>query len=257
VGNKLFTGLVKEQKTVYESTCFSEDPDYPGTLFVMAGNKALSLESSGIFNADFEQSGLQGWNKGGDGRQVTSFCGSVAPQGKFMGLVSTGLGFTDIFGEFSQRFCIPAGTQTMTFWWRYYSSELEGTCGNDKYQDLWQIYFEREGAPKFDVKTCTVDDMCWSELTVCGPDFVNGGCKPPSDCPCGSCYPVHPASAPYAVENACTFDGATVMATDFVQETVNVSALAGVGPVTLTFRVTDQGQATNDTAVLIDNIQFK
>ncbi|HIN86394.1 MAG TPA: hypothetical protein EYN06_07930 [Myxococcales bacterium] len=257
VGKSFFKGLISEQKTVHEAICYSEDPEHAGTLFTLAGNKSLALNLAGIINADFEKSSMQGWNLAGDARQVTSFCGSNAPQGKYMGLVSSGLGFTDILGEFSQRFCIPEGTQTMTFSWRYYSAELETTCGNDKYQDLWQIHFQREGAPPFEIKTCTVDDMCWSELAVCGPDFVKGGCKPPSDCPCGSCYATHPESTPYKVETACAFEGETVMATEFVQETVNVSALAGVGPVTLTFRVSDQGQATNDTAVLIDNIQFK
>jgi hypothetical protein len=257
VGKKLFTGLMEEKKSLNESMCYATDPQHPKSHFLMAGNKSLSLNLTGIFNAGFELPALQGWRPKGDGRQVNSFCGSKAPHGQAMGLISTGLGFTQIYGEFSQRFCIPEGTQTMTFLWRYYSAELESTCGNDKYQDLWTVKFSREGAPDFDLKNCTVDAVCWSELPVCGPDFINGGCKPPSDCPCGSCYETHPTEKPYAVETGCTFDGESVMSTQFISESVNVSALAGIGPVTLTFKVIDQGQSTNDTAVLIDNIQFK
>lgn len=249
IGTRLFEALATGEEVVEDAVCFAADPGELDTQVRLAGSTQIGLGSEGIFNADFELPGPAGWTVNGDGRRVVSFCDQSAPEGKFMGVISTGLGFTQLSGSMSQRFCIPEGTQTLTFTWRYYSAELEVSCNVPGFQDRWRAVLSRgDGTTDTVIRDCTVTDMCAYAAPKCTPPGCPG---PPSTCDCGACY------EPYEPVAACAFEGQSVMATGFVVEQFNVSHLAGQGPVTLTFSVKDGGQATLDTAVLIDGITLQ
>ena len=247
IGKRLFEGLATEKTAVGDAICYASDPMVPGTRVRLAGSTGIDVQSNGIVNGDFELVGLQAWNVTGDGRQVTSFCGDKPLDGKFMAVISTGLGFTEASGALEQRFCIPADKKELIFSWRYYSAELEGTCGQSINQDRWRVSLAAAGKPAMVVRDCKVDDMCFYDTGNCQPK----PCAPPSDCGCGSCY------HPYETVENCKFEGQSVMATGVVEERFNVSALAGQGPVTLRISVDDKGQPTNDTAILLDGIRLQ
>ena len=259
VGQLLLAGLVDDHKTIGEAMPYGWDPEHPDTHATMAGATALDLSSPGLFNAGFELPDMQGWAKDGDGRRVTSFCGETATEGKFMGLISTGLGFTTLNGAISQKLCIPAGTKTLRFSWKYFSAELPLSCAT-QFQDRWKVTLTKvDGSPAFSVLDCAVDDMCWYQEEGCTPE----GCLPSKgDCDCGKCYEhfappgMEEKEGAYS-EATCTFGEQPVQATGWVTEELDVSALAGGGPVTLTFSVKDVGQSTNDTAVLLDDVELK
>ncbi|MFT5432646.1 MAG: hypothetical protein ACI9OJ_003348 [Myxococcota bacterium] len=249
VGTQLFEGLATRAETVSEALCHSSDPKHPETETRLYGANALSAEVSGIFNQDFEQAGLLGWTRTGDARQLTSFCGQEPTQGKFMGLLSTGLGgsiLNGTSGTFEQTFCIPASAKTLTFWWRFYSAELEEFCGTGGFQDRWEVTLSTSQT-ELEVKRCAMDDMCFYDTGDCQPKM----CAPPSTCGCGDCY------EPYFDVTECSFEGQPVKATAFVQETFSVTPLAGGGPVTLRISMKDAGDGVNDTAILIDDISLQ
>jgi hypothetical protein len=203
------------------------------------------LDTSGIINAGFENPDGAGWITDGNARQVGSFCGVLPEFGAVMALINTALGGAGLTGSFTQTFCIPAGTNNLTFWWRYLTSEPEVICGGDKYADRWRVSLTRRDGTRVEIKSCTRDDMCEYDVGLCQPK----PCGPPSDCGCGACY------QPVTLVEDCDFDGQPVTSTSFIKETFNVSSFAGGGPVTL--EVDLLGDSLNASSLLIDEIQFQ
>lgn len=244
LAERLFSAIGDGSATVAEALCSSTDPRFGGSP-VLVGSPATSLDVTRLVGADFE-SGLFGWDRSGDARSVTAFCGQSALEGKRMALLSTGIGFGAKAGELSQTFCIPEGAKTLRFRWRYYSAELEGFCGasGGALQDQFDVRLER-GSETITVKRCDVDDMCLYDVGGCLPK----PCAPPSTgCGCGDCY------QPYAPVEGCDLCGQPVQATGVVEETFNASALAGGPPVTLRIKLRDSGDGINDTVFLMDAI---
>ena len=65
---------------------------------------------------------------------ASSFGITKPVSGKFMGIISTGLGFTVSNGLVEQKFCIPTDVNTLQFYWNYCSEEFKEFCGT-QYQD--------------------------------------------------------------------------------------------------------------------------
>ncbi len=254
VGERLFEGLVTDLETVGDATCFATDPEMPTTFVRMGGSAGVNLNNPGIINGDFEQDGFLGWAHKDDARQVTSLCGASAPDGKRMALIGTGIGYIGLQGSISQQFCIPAGSTTLSFTWRYYSAEIPVSCGSGVFEDTWKITLTKPDGTETEVRDCTISDMCkWDEdagVSACLPS----PCSPPSTCGCGDCYD---ADNPPVDVDGCAFDGQAVRATGFAVEHFNVSSFAGTGPVRLTIALKNAGAPTLDTAVLIDAISVQ
>ncbi len=250
-GTRFVQGLATDLKAAGDAFCTTEDPLHPGSRALLAGALNLSLDAPGLQNGDFELPKLAGWTAAGDGRRESSFCGQLPTEGEGHGMavISTGLGFTEASGSIEQRFCVPKGVNSLVFFWKYYSAELELSCGTLDYQDRFRVLATPDGKAPVELLKCTVSDVCLYDTAACLPK----PCKPPSSCGCGKCY--EPYSAVPA--STCTFDGQPVMATGFTKKSINVSAYAGQGPITLRFEVTDGGQKTNDTAILLDAIGFE
>ena len=80
--------------------------------------------SDGFINGDFEFGDLSGWTRIGDGRVITQLAFIEPPEGDFMGIISTGLGFTVNSGEIRQTFRMPANATTLELYWNFLSEEF-------------------------------------------------------------------------------------------------------------------------------------
>ncbi len=233
-GTKFFSSLVEEMKLSGE--CFPEvpvqDPDNPGTHLRLLGAVNLNATNSDLINPSWETGDLTGWQSSGDGRVVTRLGITVPVEGKFMSLISTGMGYTPQVGEIFQTFCIPEGKTEMSFYWKLYSEEFKEWCGSI-YQDMFEATLEGEDGTITYAST-SIDALC-----------------PPQQCQgCGSQFDG-------LLQADVIFDQGDVWMTQWRKAEANVFSLAGQGAVTLRFFVTDKGDSIYDTAVLLDTIKVK
>ncbi len=207
------------------------DPANPKGQFALFGGKNVVITDSDILNAGFEKGDITGWNVDGDGRVVSQLGISVPVGGKFMGILSTGLGYTQQTGELNQSFCIPDGKSEVTMYWKFFSEEFVEWCGSI-YQDAFQATLESDNG-QLTLVDVNVDDLCAaSECSGCGGQYVG----------------LIPADV--------SFDQGGVYNTAWQSLTTSVGALAGAGPVTLRLFTTDAGDSIYDTVILVDSIQF-
>jgi len=219
-----------EGKTVSEAfTPGIEDPDHPGATFMMFGKPDLYLDGTGLLNPHFETGGLTGWDHFGDGRVIGQLGVTGPTAGSFMGIISTGLGYTVETGSIEQTFCIPDGATTFAFDWKYYSEEFHEWCGS-QYQDTFLTMIDVSGA-QYKVLNLAVDDLCAA-----------------SDCNgCGSAYVG-------LTESDIQFDQGDCHVTEWQHVEFPVESIPN--PVTLSFFCTDKGDSIYDTAVLVDHVRF-
>lgn len=232
-GKEFFAALIEEQRLTGDAIPeANEDPENPGTVLRILGAPNLNATNSDIINPSWETGELTGWQKSGDGRVGKRLGITLPVEGKFMGVISTGMGFTPQTGEIFQTFCIPPDKMELSFYWKFYSEEFKEWCGSI-FQDTFEATVEGEDG----VVTCvnvTIDDLC-----------------PPGECfSCGSQFDA-------LVKSDVVFDQGDVWNTHWKKATCNIMALAGKGPVTLRFFTTDQGDSIYDTVILIDSIKFK
>ncbi len=207
-----------------------EDAGNPGTYFQLVGAQNLDAFHSDILNPSWETGNLQGWIKSGDGRVISRLGSTVPVAGKFMGIISTGLGYTAQVGKIEQRFCIPSGKTKFSFWWKYYSEEFKEYCGSP-YQDAFTARLDgvvNGKAASITVVNAKVDDLC------------DGGAQFKG---------LTPADV--------SFDKGGVFMTPWVMGSKDISPFAGNGSVLLSFFATDVGDSIFDTAVLFDKVDFE
>jgi len=245
------------------------DPAHPETRWRLFGAGDLALDQAELVNADFENGSTQGWSAAGDGRVVAQFGEAQPVGGKFMGLVSSGLGYAVETGRLTQDFCIPEGRTTLTMWWRFYSEEFKEWCGDEEFQDSFRATLAAPTGGALPVVTVAVDDLCQYEDGTCDacPSpvacdagcFARDGCFLTEDeaactgafaCQCGRYFEG-------LSESDIGFDRGGVWRTQWRKTVVDVRALAGRGPVRLTLEVQDSGDSSFDTAVLVDEIRVE
>jgi len=247
----------------------AEDPAHPGTFWRLFGATNLDLRAAGLLNGDFETGSLVGWRASGDGRTVAQF-GAVQPvSGKGMGLVSSGLGFSVETGTLEQTFCIPQGRDELVLSWKFMSEEFKEWCGNTKFQDRFRAeLIDAQGGVRRIVEV-RVDDLCGyadGTCTACTAPRAcdaacaaqegcylsedGGACMGAFNCQCGREFVGLSASS-------IGFDQGGVYEVMWRQSRVDVSELAGRGPVTLRLQVEDSGDSLFDTAVLLDAIEVR
>ena len=263
---QLFTGFGTEGE-IGQRYVKDEDPDNAGTTWRFFGAVNLDLSNAEIINGDFETGDTVGWTISGDGRVVTQLGSSATVGGKFMGLISTGLGFTIETGTMEQTFCIPADKVQVEFYWKFFSEEFKEFCGS-QYQDTFQAVLVGADGQLTLVDT-RVDDLCGYEdgscatcndPSPCAPECAGqSGCQLPEgggacvgtyNCECGRYFV---GLTPSDIE----FDQGGVYNVLWQHSVKNIQALAGTGPVTLRLFATDKGDSVFDTAILIDAIKFK
>jgi hypothetical protein len=232
-GTSFFANVITQKQLSGVAHVKIEDDKNAGTYFSLVGAQNLDAASSDIINPSWESGNLQGWTKKGDGRVIAKLGSSVPVAGKFMGIISTGLGYTTQTGELSQKFCVPAGKKTYSFWWRFYSEEFKEYCGTT-YQDAFLCKLEGKVGAKTVVNT-KVDDLCGK-----------------GDNGCFNCGSQAKGLTPSDVQ----FDQGGVFMTPWVNATADVSPFAGNGNVMLRLFTTDVGDSIYDTAVLVDKVEF-
>lgn len=194
-----------------------------GACWNLLGANDLEAPSGELKDGSFELGALATWNPEGDGRIIPQL-GSFSPtDGSKMGLISTGLGFTDNSGSISQKFCIPANATTLTLDWNFISEEFREYCGSI-FQDFFRIDIITENGAVYNLFYKAVDDVCGSTFQV-----------------------------PFS------FDVGDVWATGWNNVSLDISAIAAANAgksVTLKLSAGDVGDSIYDTAILVDNIKI-
>ncbi len=196
--------------------------DAKGTEFEIRGAADLHIPSSEIENGDFELGVMGAWTKTGDGRVIGQLGGFSPKDGKFMGIISTGLGFTTQSGSLEQEICLDKDAKKLEFWWNFSSAEFLEYC-NSIFQD------------KFEVSITTA-----TGTTVLFSKAIDGLC-----------------SSVFAT--TLVFDRDGVYSTGWLHAALDVSALATANegkPVKLKFYASDVGDSIYDTAILLDGIKI-
>jgi hypothetical protein len=235
MGTRLFSGMIEETKLSGEAMpVVDEDDANPGSRFRLFGGRTTNIFDSEILNQSWERGRLVGWQSSGDGRVVSKLGITTPVEGKFMSLVSTGMGYTTQTGAIEQTFCIPADKSVLSFYWKFYSEEFKEWCDSE-YQDSFQASLES----KFGLlKPVDV--------------WINSLCSP-TDCKKSVC------GAQYAGLNQSDveFDVGGVWNTPWQKAELNIAGVAGKGPVKLRFSTADTGDSIYDTAVLVDAVKLR
>lgn len=208
-----------EAVTVAKSTYGASDGSATDAKLVTTGADNLKLPYGSLTNLDFEDGVLGVWSKDGDGRVVTQLGVTKPTGGNFMGIVSTGLGFTTTSGTIEQTACLASSAKTLRFNWKMFSEEFREYC-HTEYDD------------SFSVTVCNEDSTtCKSFKTSVNQLCTEGGLLP-SD--------IH-------------FDQGDVYKTEWKNESIDISELAGQR-VKLSVYSSDKGDSIYDTAILVDDI---
>ncbi|PSV53614.1 choice-of-anchor L domain-containing protein [Photobacterium sp. GB-1] len=189
----------------------------------MRGEEDLKLSSGSFDNLSFEQGELNAWAKKGDGRIITNLGGTKPLDGQFVGVVSTGLGYTNELGSIEQSACLDKNVTTLNFDWKFYSEEFLEYCGTG-FDDSFTLNVCEEGTTNCASFETSVNKLCENQEVL--------------------------------VESDVSFDQGGVYNTPWIKEQLDVSALANKR-VKLTIEAIDKGDTEYDSAILIDNIEVK
>ncbi len=229
---QIYTRLLENDDTVLDAfnsavTQFgTNDADADPAYLTLAGNNDLKRHSGGLANAGFEDGTLTPWQTNGDGRLIGQLGSFTPTEGSFMGVVSTGLGYTTDSGTLSQNFCLQnQPSQVLQFAWNYSSEEFKEYC-DSVYQDT------------FTVQMCEIDPATEAELSC------NVLLHQTVDSLCSMVFGV-----------GFSFDQGGVYSTGWLNATLPVpDSLAGKST-KIKFSAGDVGDSIYDTAVLIDDIR--
>lgn len=229
--NDLLYNLISCIKTTGESYEYTYDSQYGGNYLGIRGAQNVLLPS-GLMNGNFEKR-LLGWNVDGDGRTITKL-GSIEPtEGNYMGIISTGLGYTKELGELNQILYIPEDATKLNFDWNFLSEEFLEYIGS-KYKDPFEIalYLTDEGNRK--------QILLKKDVNTIAKDFK---------------ATMYKSGKLISVSPEIVFDKGDVWMTDWQNESIDISKYAGQN-VKLTFSVKDAVDTIYTTAILLDNITF-
>ena len=188
--------------------------------YLMTGSKDMRFYL-GLINGDFEYGNLNGWNTSGDGRVITQLGTQKPSQGYYMGIVSTGLGYTEKYGRISQSFKV-TNENTLKIKWNFLSEEFLEYVGSI-YQDYLKITIS-DGQTSTVLMSKAIDDFASEySLTRVSPTIV--------------------------------FDRGDVYMTGWQTSTFNISNYKGKN-VTLTIETGDIGDSIYDSATLLDEISI-
>jgi hypothetical protein len=223
-GATLFTEFLKSTNTLadaYAKVSPKLETDSDPAEFRLVGASDLKVGQGGLRDGELESGALGAWTPSGDGRVITQL-GSATPTGKYMAIISTGLGFTTEAGSLAQTLCLSTETQ-LSYRWNFQSEEFLEYVGS-QFQDA------------FVVTMVDVDDP--TNLATVQSDTIDslaGGVSPVSN----------------------VFDQGDVYATGWRTTTFTIPASLLGKRVRLTFAASDVGDSIYDTAVLIDDVKLQ
>jgi hypothetical protein len=225
VGVDFFQKFIEDPSITNVGQAFisgQNDGGSPAAYFELRGSTSLERPSSVLENGGFEEGNLGAWQASGDGRVITQL-GQFSPtEGSFMGLISTGLGYTVTSGSIEQKVCLPSDAQRLELNWNFNSAEFREWCGS-----IYQDYFRVDAVTDTGAQNLfyrKVDDLCSSV-------FYTPLC----------------------------FDRCDVWSTGWQSLSLDISGLASANPnkpVTLRFSAGDAGDSIYDSAILLDDIKI-
>ena len=199
----------------------SDEGPYDARLIVR-GNSSLRLSSGELENSNFEFGSLDPWETAGDGRVIAQLGVTRPTGGQYMGIISTGLGYTTQTGEIAQNICVSDIATRLRFNWNFFSEEFLEYCGRE------------------------FDDSV--EVAVCESEIVS------------SCVSLFETSVNQLCQDQAalssadiSFDQGGVYYTGWQHEQVDISQFSGKR-VRLRFYTTDVGDSLYDSAILFDDI---
>jgi hypothetical protein len=221
MANDLFPKLINDGKSTGEAFVAGQhDNNTPPAYFVMHGNNQTKFASDFV-NGEFEEGNLTGWNVSGDGRVISQLSYLMPTYGFYMGVISTGLGYTVETGSIFQNFCAPDDVSTLKVYWNFLSEEFLEYVGS-QYQDYFTIKIIDENNVETVLFHKTIDQIhAEYALTLVSPQIV--------------------------------FDVGDVYGTDWQYNEFDISAFAGQS-ITLVFGCGDAGDSIYDTVILLDEI---
>ncbi len=258
----VFDGLINSGLSVLQAIVPGDDPAHPGARLRMYGDSAANANDSNLINPSWDTGNITGWKPIGDGRVISRLGETVPVGGKFMGIVSTGLGFTTENGSLEQPFCVDKNKQQLCFFWKFYSEEFIEWCGS-AFMDEFRATLTADSG-QITMTDVWIDALCPYD---CGGTCADGkSCTTGFPCGSGACTPKTPCD-PGSPTCACgqqwktltpadvSFDQGDVWMVPWQKTCTDVSALSGIDKkVNLKFFATDKGDSIYDTAVLLDEV---
>ncbi|HAY35188.1 MAG TPA: choice-of-anchor L domain-containing protein [Ignavibacteria bacterium] len=229
ISDSIAKRLGVESKTTGNTFFNASDPESPFAVFEKKiGSDDLGYSAS-LINKDFEEGKIEGWTRSGDGR-VISRLGNVNPtQGSFMGIISTGLGYTTSSGSISQCFTVQNNQSSLKLKWNFLSEEFLEYI-NSQFQDYFRIKIIKQDGSEVILLSKTIDQIA----AQFGATQQNAG----------SLIPVSPD---------IVFDQGGVYMTGWQDITFDITAYRGQ-VITIIFSAGDVGDSIYDTAILLDDI---
>lgn len=235
VTRDVFITLAKNAKTTGEVSKINEMYNVnPFPVFKIRGSTTMKFGLS-LMNGNFEE-GLLGWTRNGDGRIISQLGFISPPGGSYMGIISTGLGYTTQTGRMSQSYNVPANASQLSLKWNFLSEEFLEYIGSS-YQDRFEVVLVSEELGEEVLFSRTIDGIA-AQFGASAPTTEN-----PEGIP-GDLIAVSPD---------IVFDRGGVFMTGWQTATFDITAYKGKC-VSLVLRCTDVGDSIYDTAILLDDI---
>lgn len=208
----------------------ASDPQSPNAAFQKAtgGNDNLKYNNS-LLNGNFEEGSIIGWTKNGDGRVITRLGFLNAPQGTYMGIISTGLGYTTSSGSISQCMTVENNQSTLKIKWNFLSEEFLEYI-NSQFQDYFKIILKKQDGTEVTLYSKTIDEIA----SMFGATQQNPGQL-------------------IAVSPNIVFDVGGVYMTDWQTISFDITPYRGQ-LIVIRLVCGDVGDSIYDTAILLDEI---
>lgn len=232
--------LAKDLKTTGDAFMAGSDPGSKHAAFQMKGQNDIRFPDD-LINGDFEFGKLQGWTKAGDGRVISKLVTQNPTGGKYMGIISTGLGFTTATGKIYQTFTVRQNQSTLTVKWNFLSEEFLEFI-NSSFQDYFTVTIKDDKGAETVLLSRTIDGIA--------ADF---GAKKYYDE--NNVLVLEPGNLK-KVSPGIKFDRGDVYMTDWQTSTFNVGAFKGKR-ITLSLSAGDVGDSIYDTAIILDDISLQ
>ncbi len=237
----VFDGMINSGLSVLQAIVPGDDPAHPGARLRMYGDSAANANDVNLINPSWDNGKVTGWKPVGDGRVVSRLGGTGPVAGKFMGIISTGLGFTTDNGSLEQPFCVGKNKQNLCYFWKFYSEEFIEWCGSS-YMDEFRATLTADSG-QITMTDVWIDQLCPYDCGGKSP------CDPGSaSCKCGQQWKT-------LTKADVGFDQGDVWMTPWQKTCNDVSALSGIDKkVNLKFFATDKGDSIYDTVILLDEV---
>jgi hypothetical protein len=206
----------------FDNVVVKQDEVAPNANFDIQYGREMYYTTQ-ILNGDFEHGDLGGWLKEGDARIVTKLGTQLPIQGNFMGIISTGLGYSTSNGGISQSFKVHDLDTKLIVNWNFLSEEFKEWIGSI-YQDYFRIII-RDGTSENIVFNKTIDTFASQyNLTYVSPGII--------------------------------FDQGDVFMTGWQKTEIYLSAYRGK-TIQVILQVSDIGDSSWDSVVLLDDLKVQ